>query len=194
MSGRSADGRVLRSGLGSPGSGLTSIMSEELRSVRAAGEGGGEAGGGTGLNEGGADGVAEEVVDEGGLAEADLGLGGMDVDVDLFGGHLEKEQDDGEAGGRKDVAVGLGEGVEDEAIADEAAVDEDVDRVAVEFLELGFGDEAGDAEEAGVGGFVVFVALPGWGLGQAGAAEVHLRGEREHEGGGLAAEDLEEAV
>ena len=114
-------------------------------------EGGGEAGGGAGLHERGADGVADEVVDEAGLAEADFGLGGMDVDVDLLRGHFEEEQDDGERGGRDDVAVGLGEGVEDEAVADEAVVDEDVDGVAVELLQLGLGDEAGEAEEAGVG-------------------------------------------
>ena len=84
--------------------------------------------------------------------------------------------------------------MEDEAVADEAMVDEDVDGVAVELLELGFGDEAGDAEVAGVGRGVVLVALPGWGLGQAGAAEVEFGGDREHEGGGVAAEDLEEAV
>ncbi len=162
--------------------------------VRTAGEGGGEARSGTGLYESGADGVAEEVVDKGRLAKADLGLGGMDIDVNLFGRHFEEEKDNGKAGGRKDVAIGLGEGVEDEAVADETAIDEDVDGVAVEFLELGFGDEAGDAKEAGVGSFVVLVALPGWGLGQAGAAEVHLGGEREHEDGGFAAEDLEEAV
>ena len=108
---------------------------------------------------------------EAGLAEADLGLGGMDVDVDLLRGHLEEEQDDGEAGGRDDVAVGLGEGVQDEPVADEAVIDEDVDGVAVEALQLGLGDEAGDAEEAGVGGLVVLFALPGWWLGQAGAGK-----------------------
>ena len=131
---------------------------------------------------------------KGGLAEADLGLGGVDVDVDLFGREVEEEQDDGEGGGRDDVAVGLGEGVEDEAIADEAVVDEDVDGVAVELLELGFGDEAGDAEVAGVGGFVSGFALPGGWLGEAAVAEGELGGDGEHEAGGIAAEDLEEAV
>jgi len=66
-------------------------------------------------------------VDEGLLAEADFGLGGVDVDVDLLRGHLEKEEDYGERRWRDDVAVGVGEGVEDELVADEALVDEDVD-------------------------------------------------------------------
>ena len=158
------------------------------------GERGGEAGGGAGLHEGGADGVADEVVDEARLAEADFGLGGVDVDVDLLRGHLEEEQDDGERGGRDDVAVGLGEGVEDEAVADEALVDEDVDGVAIELLQLGLGDEAADAEEAGVGRGVVGVALPGWGLGDAGAVEAELGGDGEQQVEGVAAEDLEDAL
>ena len=162
--------------------------------VGAAGEGGGEAGGGAGLHERGADGVADEVVDEAGLAEADFGFGGVDVDVDLLRGHLEEEEDDGEGGGWEDVAVGLGEGVEDELVADEALVDEDVDGVAIEFLQLGFGDEAGEAEVAGFGRSVVGVALPGWWFGEAGAGEVELGGGGEHVVAGVFAEDLEEAV
>ena len=162
--------------------------------LRAAGECGGEAGGGARLHERGADGVADEVVDEAGLAEADFGFGGMDVDVDLLRRHLEEEEDDGIGGGREDVAVGLGERVEDELVADEALVDEDVDGVAIEFLQLGLGDEAGDAEVAGVRWRVVGVALPGWRFGEAGAGEVELGGDGEHVVAGVFAEDLEEAV
>ena len=162
--------------------------------VRCAGESAGEAGGGAGLHEGGAGGFADEVMDEGGLAEADLGFGGVDVDVYLFWGHFEEEQDDGEAGGRDDVSVGLSERVQDELIADEAVIDEDVDSVAVEALQLWFGDEAGDAEEAGVGGFVVFFTAPGRWLGEAGVAEVELGGGGDHEAGGIGAEDLEETL
>jgi hypothetical protein len=135
-----------------------------------------------------------EVVDEARLAEADFGFCGVDVDVDLLRGHLEEEKDDGEAGGREDVAVGLAEGVEDELVADEALVDEDVDGVAIEFLQLGLGDEAGEAEVAGFGRRVVGFALPGRGLGQAGAGEVELGGGGEHVVAGVFAEDLEEAV
>ena len=160
----------------------------------AAGEGGGEAGGGAGLHEGGAHGVADEVVDEAGLAETDFGLCGVDVDVDLLRGHLEEEQDDGKAGWWEDVAVGLAEGVEDELVADEALVDEDVDGVAIEFLQLGLGDEAGEAEVAGIGWGVVELALPGRRLGEAGSGEIELGGDGEHVVAGVFAEDLEEAV
>ncbi len=133
-------------------------------------------------------------MDEAGLAEADLGFGGVDIDVDLLRGHLEEEENDRVGGGRDDVAVGLGEGVEDELVADEALVDEDVDRVAVELLQFGLGDEAGDAEVAGVGRCVVRVALPGRRLGEAGAGEVEFGGGGEHVAGSVFAEDLEEAV
>ena len=165
-----------------------------LRSVGAAGQGGSEAGCGASLHERGANGVADEVVDEAGLAEADLGLGGMDVDVDLLRGHLEEEQDDGEGGGWEDVAIGFAERVEDELVADEALVDEDVDGVAIEFLQLGLGDETGETEVAGFGWCVVGFALPGRWLGEAGAGEVELGGGGEHVVAGVFAEDLEEPV
>jgi len=93
-----------------------------------------EVGGWTRVHKRGADGIADEVVDEGRLAEANLGLGGMNVDIDLFGRHLEEEEDDGVGGGRNDVAVCLGECVEYETVADDASVDEDVDGIAIEFL------------------------------------------------------------
>ena len=162
--------------------------------MRAAGECGGEAGGRTGLHEHSTDGVADEVVDEAGLAEADLSLGGMDVDVDFLRRHLEEEEDDGIGRWRDDVAIGLRECVQDELVADETLVDEDVHRVAVELLELRLGDEAGDAEETWFGWRVVEVALPWRRLGKTSAGEVYLCCRREHVVGGFLAEDLEEAV
>ena len=56
--------------------------------------------------------------------------------------------------------------MENEAIADEAVVDEDVDGVSVELLQFRLGDEARDAEETGVGRLVVGFALPGRGSGR----------------------------
>jgi hypothetical protein len=114
--------------------------------------------------------------------------------VDFLWGHLEEEQNDRVRGGRKDVAVGLVEGVEDELVADEALVDEDVDGVSIELLQLGLGDEAGETQVAGVGWGVVLLALPRRRFGQAGAREVELGGGGEHVVAGVFAEDLEEAV
>jgi len=133
-------------------------------------------------------------VDEGLLAETDLSLGGMNVDVDFVGRHFEEEEDDGERGGRDDVAVGLNDGVDDETIADEALVDEDVDRVAVEFLQRGAGDEAADAEEAGIGRSVVAIAAPGRWFGDAGVVKAALGGQGEELVESVAAEDLIDAL
>ena len=162
--------------------------------MRAVLQGGCKAGCRTGLNESSADCVADEVVNEAGLTEADFGLGGMNVDVDLLRGHLEVEEGDGKGCRWKDVAVGLGDGVEDELVADEALVDEDVDGVAIELLQLGLGDEAGEAEVTGIRRSVVGVALPGGRFGEAGAGEVLLGGGGEHVVAGVFAEDLEEAI
>ena len=170
------------------------VDGERFRGGGGGVQGAEEAGRGPGFHQRGADGVADEIVHKGRLAEADLGFGGVHVDVELLRREFEEEEDDRKTGGRDDVAVGLGEGVEDEAIADEAAVGKDVNGVAVELLQLGLGDEAGEADKAGFGGFVVLVTLPGWGFGQAGAAEVDLGGDGEEGVEGFAAEDLVEAL
>ena len=80
------------------------------------------------------------------LAETDLGLGGMNVDIHFLGRHLKEQQHHREAGGRNHVAIGLGDGVHQQPVADEALVDEDVDGVAIELLQLRLGVEAGQAQ------------------------------------------------
>ena len=57
-------------------------------------------------------------------------------------GQFEEQQHHGKDRRRQDVAVGLGDGVLHQAVADQASVHEDVDRVAVELLDFGLGDEA----------------------------------------------------
>ena len=61
------------------------------------------------------------------LPEADFGFGGMNVDVHLFGRHLEKQQHHRRAGGRNDVPISLSDCMQQQAIADKTLVDEDVD-------------------------------------------------------------------
>src|ERR1700733_14541201 len=129
-------------------------------SMGAAGEGCGEARGGARLHESGAYSVADKVVHEAGLAEADLCLCWVNVYVDLLRRHLEEEQDDGKGGRWEDVAVCLVECVENKFVADEALIHEDVDRVAIEFLQFRFGDEAAEAKIAWLGGSVIGVPLP----------------------------------
>ena len=70
-----------------------------------------------GLDKGVAQTVPYEVVNHRLLAEANFGLCGVDIDVNFFWRHLQEEQDDGRRGRRDDVAIGLGDGMHQEAIA-----------------------------------------------------------------------------
>ena len=90
-------------------------------------------------------------MDKAGLAETDFRLRGMNVDIHFFRRHFEEHEDDGKGGGRHDVAIGLADRVQDEPIAHEALIDEDVNGVAVELLQFGLGEESADAEKAGIG-------------------------------------------
>src|SRR5271155_3786239 len=101
----------------------------------------------------------------------------MDVDIDLARRQFEKQQHHRVDRGWNDVAVGFGEPVLHEAVANQAAVDEDEDRVAVQLLDFGFRDEAVEAHLAGVGwagriAVLIFFLAPPWrGLRQAYALE-----------------------
>ena len=90
----------------------------------------------------GADGVADEVVDEAGWRKRTSVLAGCTLTSTSCGGISRNSSTTGKRGRRDDVAVGLGEGVEDEPVANQALVDEDVDRVAIELLQLGLGDRS----------------------------------------------------
>ena len=57
------------------------------------------------------------------LAEAHFVLGGVDIDIHLAGGELDKERHDRIAAPVDDAAVGLHDGVLDDLVADKAAVD-----------------------------------------------------------------------
>ena len=103
------------------------------------------------LHQRGAHRVAHEIVHHALLAEADFGLRGMHIDVHFAAGQVEKQQHHRENRGRQDVAVGLDDGVLDQAVADQASVDEDVNRIAIQFLDFGLGDETVYAEFAEVG-------------------------------------------
>jgi hypothetical protein len=118
----------------------------------------------------------------------------MNVDVNLLRRHLKIKEDYGIRSRRENIAVGLRECMEDELVPDQALIDEDIDRVAIELLQLGFGDEASEAKETGVGCNVVLFALPGRGLRQTDASEVKFGRSGEHVVAGLSAKDLEEAV
>ncbi len=141
-----------------------------------------------------AEGVAHKVVDEAGLAEADLCLGWMHIHVNFFGRQLEEEQDDRKGCGRQDISIGIRDRVQEQAVAHEAAIDEGVDGVAIELFELGLGGEAGEPQMAGDGRLVIFILLPRGRCGQADALEIDFGSDGEQVVEGFLAEDLEDAV
>ena len=65
-------------------------------------------------------------MDERLVAEPNLGLGGVDVDVDLPRIDLEEQDDRRVAGGIDQAAVGLPDGVVDRAVRDTAPVEKGV--------------------------------------------------------------------
>src|ERR1700685_827185 len=123
----------------------------------------------------------------------------MNADITLAGRQFEEQQDYWIDRGRDYVAIGLGEPMLDETVADEAAVDEDEDRIAIELLDLGLGNEAVEAHLAWICGagfpfIVTFFAAPRRGLGQADTFEGLNRGERNQLVEGFLAEDLMDAL
>src|SRR5579884_2616395 len=103
--------------------------------------------------------VSYEIVDGRLLAEANFGLRGMHVDVDLGRRHLQEEQDDRKNRGRQDVAVSLGDRVLDQAIANQAAIYENENRVAVELLNFWFRNKAVEVKLSRRGWLLTFLEL-----------------------------------
>ena len=68
----------------------------------------------------------QEPADEGGIAEAHLGLGRVDVDVDLFGGNLQEQGQDGVTIARQHVGIGAAHRADQQAVLHRAAIDEQV--------------------------------------------------------------------
>ncbi len=99
------------------------------------------------LPEGFADGGTDDIADEPDFAEADLALGGVDVDIDAVGVDLEKEEDRGEAAFHDQRVIGVADGAVDEVGLDGPAVDEGALIAAAGAGEPGPGDVAayGDA-------------------------------------------------
>ena len=73
-----------------------------------------------------AEGGEQGAVDTAGVAEADLGFLGVDVDVEEGGVHFDGDDGHGLRGGLDEAAIGFLEVVEEGAVTDEAAVEEDV--------------------------------------------------------------------
>ncbi len=129
-----------------------------------------------------------------GLAKTDFRLRRVDVDIDLLRRHLQKQQHHGKGGRGQDIAIGLAHRVHQQAVAHQAAIDEAVDRVAVQLLQLGLGGEAADAQQPRLRRLVVRRPFPGRRFRQPGAFQVDLGRQGKKLIQGVLAEDLKDAL
>ena len=70
---------------------------------------------------------ALKIVNQRLLAKPHFGLRRMDVDIHFLWRHLEKQQSHRGTSGRNNVAISLGDGVQQQAIADKPLVDKNID-------------------------------------------------------------------
>ncbi len=141
-----------------------------------------------------ADGVAHKIVQPRRLAKTHFGLGRVNVDIHLLGRHLHKQQHHGKGRGRKNIAVGLAHRVHEQAIAHQPAIDEAVDGVAIEFLKLRLGSEAGDAQRSRLRLLVVGRPSPRRRFGQPGVRQLDFGRQGQQLIQCVLAEDLEDAL
>src|SRR5689334_1113664 len=82
------------------------------------------------------------------MAEPHLGLRRVHVNVDFLEIALEKQQRKGITRRRHQVVIGGRQRVQQEAVTNQAPVDEQINRIAIETLHLRAADEAAQAEAA----------------------------------------------
>ncbi len=103
-----------------------------------------------GSTQGVAHGAVDHLVDERGITESHLGLGGVDVDIDRAGVHDELQHRRGMLARLDEAAVGLLERVLDGLVADGATVDEHMLPARRGARDGGESDEAPQRHAAGV--------------------------------------------
>ena len=95
-------------------------------------------------------GLLERAEDAVVVPEADLALGGVNVDVDVLEGHDDVDGGDGEAPLHEEAVVGLLQREGEHAVLRPAAVDEEADVVAVGAVQLGGADHPGGERRVGI--------------------------------------------
>src|SRR5581483_9736543 len=93
--------------------------------------------------------IADEIVDQGAVPEADFGFRRVDVYIDFLCIAFQKQQRERIAGGRHQVVIRRRKSVQQEPVADQASVHEQVNRVPVELLHLRAAHEPAQPETAG---------------------------------------------
>src|SRR5580704_15355270 len=109
----------------------------------------GKSGNWTGVRERVAYGIASEIVNELRMAETHFDFRGVNVDVHFVVGQLEEKQNNWKDAKRDDIAIGVADGMEDQAIANQTAIYEDVDAIAIAALHFGPRGEPFDADFGG---------------------------------------------
>ena len=92
--------------------------------------------------------IADEIMHHRSVPESHFGLGGMHVHVHLFGVAIQKQQREGITRRRHQVVIRGRNRVQQQAVANQPAVDEQVNRIAVELLHLRTADESPQPEAA----------------------------------------------
>ena len=104
-----------------------------------------------GGGERGAQRAHDQAAHDAGVAEADLGLGGMDVDVDHLGRRLEEQRHHRMAVARQEILVGAAHGAGQQLVAHRPAVDEEILVLAGRPVERRQAGEAAQAKALAVG-------------------------------------------
>ena len=104
-----------------------------------------------GGGERGAQRTDDQAAHDAGVAEAHLGLGGMDVDVDQRGRRLEEQRHHGMAIARQEILVGAAHGAGEQLVAHRPAVDEEILVLAGRPIERRQAGEARQPEALAVG-------------------------------------------
>ena len=94
----------------------------------------------------------DQAPDPGRVAEPDLGLGGVDVDVDLVAGEVDEQGDDRMAVAGEQILIGGPDGADQQPVLHRPAVDEQILMVGDPAVE---GRKAGDSAEPGRAAVVV---------------------------------------
>ena len=82
------------------------------------------------------------------MPEANFGFRRMDIDIHFLAIAIDKQQREGITRGRHQVVIGGRERVQQQTVANQAAIHKQIDRVPIGLLHLRPGDETSECEDA----------------------------------------------
>src|SRR6185312_12791779 len=93
-----------------------------------------------------ANGIAHEIVHGGAMAKTDLRFGWMHVYVNFACVAMQEQQSERVAAGRHQVVIGGRDRVQQDAVTNQTAIDEQKNRVAIQLLDVRTGNQAFQSE------------------------------------------------